>query len=95
MAEANSLNTAGSRPLEISSNTFSNITFENQEHLHDFALVNSQRVASLLHVLMEVGQDLDGGFLADTLKIANDLAYQVQQALVLMAEHSDAGGNHV
>jgi len=78
----------------IASNTFSTITFDSPVDLHSFAVVNSGRVASLLHILMGVGHDLDGGFLSDMLKVTNDLAYQVQQAVELMAEHADAGVSH-
>ena len=91
MSKANSLNAECQGPLEISSNTFSKVVFEKPEHMHDFAVMNSRRVASILHVLMEVGQDLDSGFLSDVLKVANDLAYQVSQTVELMAERADAG----
>ena len=71
-------------PLSFKSNTHATMAFNSREDLQKFAEKTSARVASMLHVLMEVHQEVDGGFMTDMLEVANDMAYQVQQAVELM-----------
>ena len=76
---------AESLPITIGCNQIGRITLEDCEHLHKFAGMNSLRLASLLHILRESHQRVDGSFMADMLDLANELAYQVQQAVELMS----------
>lgn len=71
-------------PVTIGRNSIGSITLEPGVSLQAFAEQNAGRVASMLHVLMQVHQEIDGGFMTDMLEIANDMAYQVQQAVELM-----------
>ena len=60
--------------------------------LRQFTLETSERVASMLHALMKVHQEIDGGFMTAILEIANDMAFQVQQAVELLSDDTAVGG---
>jgi hypothetical protein len=80
----NTTNKGAALPVTIKRNGIGSIALEPGVSLQAFAEQNAGRVASMLHVLMQVHQQIDGGFMTDMLEIANDMAYQVQQALELM-----------
>lgn len=82
-------------PITIECNQIGRITLEECETPHKFAKLNSERLASLLHVLRESHQQIDGGFMTDMLSLANDLAYQVQQAVELMSPKAAVEVAHV
>lgn len=71
----------------LQTNTYATVTFAERSHLEHFAVTNSERVASMLHFLMD---KVDDSFVSDMIKTANDLAYQVQQAVELLVKEDDA-----
>lgn len=73
-------------PVSIGCNSIGTITLEDCEPLHEFAALHSERLASLLMILQKHHQDIDGGFMSDMLGLANDMAYQVQQAVKFLAD---------
>jgi hypothetical protein len=72
----------------FNTNTHASMGFSDSEALQKFTVKTSARLASMLHVLMQVHQDVDGGFMTNMLEVANDMAYQVQQAVELMAANT-------
>ena len=92
MANVKSIKVATALPVTIGRNGIGHITLEDYETLQGFALQNSNHLASMLHVLWQSHVDIDPGFMEDMLEMANDLAYQVQQAVKLMATENVAGG---
>jgi hypothetical protein len=69
--------------------------FNDGEELQKFTEKTSERLASMLHVLIQVHQDVDGGFMTAMLEVANDMAFQVQQAVELMALNKSSEVSHV
>lgn len=84
----------GNAPYSFNTNTHASMQFSNKEELHKFTEKTSERLASMLHVLMHVHQDVDGGFITAMLEVANDMAYQVQQAVELMAVNTGKEAPH-
>ena len=81
---------SSSTPLSFKTNTHATMNFDDAKELAKFAEKTSTRLASVLHVLMETHQEIDGGFLTDILEVANDMAYQMQQAVDLMSSDEEA-----
>lgn len=82
-------------PLAFETNGVGSIILRQDESLQDFAKQKSTHLASMLHVLMQTHQSIDGGFMTDMLELANDLAFQVQQATELMASCPKVEAAHV
>lgn len=95
MVNNESTKVAEQLPITLDSNGIGSITLESGESLHAFAEQNARRVASMLYVLMEFNQQIDGGFMTDMLEIANDMAYQVHQAVELMGSKTVLEASHV
>ena len=69
----------------ILTNTHGTMVFSDGHELRNFAGKTSTRLASMLHVLSEVHRDIDDGFMADMLELANDLAFQLQESIAVLA----------
>ena len=65
------------------------------ETVQQFAEVHSKRLESMLHVLMENHQEIEGYFMYDMLRIAQDIAYQLQQAVALIGKTASSEVTHV
>jgi hypothetical protein len=76
---------ANTLPVTIGRNSIGAVTLRKHETIQGFALENAARLASLLHVLKQHHQEIDGGFMSDLLDLANDMSYQVEQALEKMS----------
>ena len=70
---------------EIATNTYATLVCSDQHDLRRFSATTSRRLASMLHVLAQVHQDIDGGFVTDMLELANDLAFQLQESIGILA----------
>lgn len=73
------------RNHSIVTNTYATMVFSDSQALSNFTEKTSKRLASMLHVLMEVHQDIDSGFISDILELANDLAFQLQGSVEILA----------
>jgi hypothetical protein len=71
-------------PISIETNTWGAMSFQDVDSLQTFTRETSSRLASLLHVLATVNQEIDGGFMTDVLKLANDMAFQLQGATEIL-----------
>lgn len=78
--------TAAPAPNSIQTNSVGTIYLAEYETLQKFAELNSGRLASMLAILMNRPEDIEPGYLSDMLVMANDLSYQVHQAVKLMAD---------
>jgi hypothetical protein len=94
MANYESTKSVTPTPIAFESNGIGSIVIR-ADDLKSFAKQKSTQLASMLHVLMQTHQEIDGGFMTDILEIANDLAFQVQQAAELMASCATAEVFHV
>lgn len=79
------MNSTAQRNRSIVTNTCAMMVFSDDHDLRNFTRATSKRLASMLHVLAEVHQDIDGGFMADMLELANDLAFQLQESIEISA----------
>ena len=78
------MNSTALQNHSIRTNTFATMVFTDSDELRKFTEKTSSRLASMLHVLAEVNQDIDGGFVTDMLELAKDLAFELQQSVDIL-----------
>ncbi len=78
------MNSTAQRNMSIATNTYVTMMFSDNHDLNCFTKTTSKRLASMLHILAKVHQDIDGGFMADMLELANDLAFQLQECAEIL-----------
>jgi hypothetical protein len=80
--------------LSFRTNAHAALVFTGSQELQRFTECTSVRLASLLHILKHAHPQTDDGFMADMLDMANDLAYQVQQAVELVGSGVETEVTH-
>ena len=74
------------KPLEIGINIGGMLQFEDAAELRKYAALQSNRLAGLMCVLKECAGQVEEMYFVDAVRIASDMAYEVQQAIELMNE---------
>jgi len=75
-----------SKPLEIGINIGGMLQFKDATELRRYAAQHSDRLASLMCVLKVCVGQVEEMYFVDAVRIASDMAYEVQQAIELMNE---------
>lgn len=78
------MNSTALQKRSIVTNTFATMVFSDDDDLRRFTQTTSKRLASMLCVLAEAHQDIDGSFMSDMLELANDLAFQLQESIDIL-----------